>query len=120
VRDVADVACDPRNRRRHADNARTFAAQRRKVLRQRAPITAAELRFAMVRSGKLAQARDRDARVVDVQDGDAAGGVRWHAMHRQLRQGAKPARAEAAFAVEQRRPHDGVIGAARADRRLAA
>jgi len=37
----------------------------------------------MVAARKLAQARDRHARVVDMQDGDAPGGVRRDAMHRQ-------------------------------------
>jgi hypothetical protein len=116
VREVAYVACDARDRRGHPHNGHPAAAQRGEVAGQRAPVAPSQLRFAMVAARKLAQARDRDARVVDMQDGDAPGSVRWDAMHRQLRHRVKPARAETAFALEQRRPHDRAVGAARANR----
>ena len=107
--DVAGMAADAREPRRHAHDARRVrsraGAQRRPDARRSVTLVeAAEVGLAPFVARHRAQPRDRRAGVARRRASQCGRRRRRHRVHGPARHRAQPARAEAAFAIEQRRP----------------
>ena len=128
MQEIADVADDSRqysrDRQLQRRPGRMDPAQRVEVPRKAAFLGTADVELALGRRFLPGPETDRETReslaeIPDVEGGHATGRAGRQRVHGPARDPPEPPCPEPALAVEQRRPHDEPVGAARSEREFA-